>query len=111
MLSRLMIVAAVAGCHGDDPGFDVVRVPQTAYATPDGGGLDASDAAHVATRDGGREPAVVCIPELEEEGNTDDVSEDFPKCLLKHETRTFDSRATTRHRKKDDESEVCCYKR
>ena len=54
---------------------------------------------------------VVCIPELTDPGEDDKVATEFANCLLHHEGRSFDSRATERHRKKDDESQVCCYRR
>ena len=106
MLSlRLAIVcAAVIGCHGDDPGFDVVRVPRTAYAAPDAG-------VHVDSGQGdAHEVMVVCIQELHDPGD-EEMAQDYPSCPVKHEDRSFDERATERHRKRDDENTVCCYRR
>ncbi len=113
MLIRVAFVAlfsAWVGCQGTDPGFDVVRVPATAYASADAS-ASRDGGALAQGRDGGREPIVVCIPELSEPTEDDKVSSDFGSCLLHHEGRTFDSHATERHRKKDDESQVCCYRR
>ena len=108
MLSRYVFACAVAlGCHGDDPGFDVVRVPKTAYVSADAsartapGQVDAAADAH--------EGLVVCVPESSDPG--DETAEDYPHCPLKYEDRSFDVRATERHRKRDDESAVCCYRR
>jgi hypothetical protein len=103
--------ALLAGCHNEDPGFDVVRVPMSAYASPDAASDGDTGPAPDDTRDGGREPIIVCVPEISEPGESEDVSHEFPSCLMKHEGRTFDARATERHRKKDDDSEVCCYRR
>jgi hypothetical protein len=61
--------------------------------------------------DGGRGSIVVCIPELADPSEDDKVSTEYTSCLLTHEGRSFDTRATERHRKKDDESQVCCYRR
>jgi hypothetical protein len=107
--SALLLLLGIA-CKNDEPPFEIVRVPQTAYAAPHEGGIGATDADKLGT-DGGREPVVVCIPELSEAGEEADVAKDYPTCLLEHEGRKFDNRATERHRKKDDESEVCCYRR
>jgi hypothetical protein len=108
MLTRALFVLFVAGCHGDDPGFDLVHVPQSAYVMPKDAASEAEAAA--SSGDGGN-PVIVCIKELEEAGEDGKVSTDYPTCMLEYEGRRFDSRVTERHRKKDDESEVCCYRR
>ncbi len=114
MLTRLCapiaLVAAAIGCRGRDPGFDITRVPESAYASRDGGRSDAeSDAAADA-----RASIVMCIPEVDSSDDSkesQEMAEGFEKCPQKYEGRTFDPHATERHRKKDGESEVCCYRR
>jgi hypothetical protein len=109
MLSRLVALSILGlKCQGTDPGFDVVRVPQTAYVSSD---ASAARDGGPLVGDAGRGPIVVCIPELTDPGEDDKVATEFANCLLHHEGRSFDSRATERHRKKDDESQVCCYRR
>ncbi len=110
MLTRFapLVACVMLGCPNSDPGFDVVRVPETAYLTPD---ASHGDGGRTLTRDAGSLPLIVCIPELEEPGEEDKVATDYTSCPLEHEGRNFDSKATERHRKKDDESAVCCYRR
>ena len=108
MLKGIALVLIVASCRDDDPGFEIVRVPQSAYVTaPDAGAQLDGDAA---AGDAGLGPLYICIPQLDEPGEGDEVSEDYPSCKLEHEGRKFDKRITERHRNKD-ESEVCCYRR
>ena len=100
MLTRRALVVAVAmvACrHDRDPGFDIVRVPLSAYASPDAG---AGDAASLGG-DGGPEPFVVCVkPEK---------SDDDDDCPPEYHGRRYDAHVTERHHNKG-ESDVCCYR-
>jgi hypothetical protein len=107
MLTRAIFAAIVLVACRDtsDPGFEIVQVPRSAYATVDAS-VDAEGG--VAARDGG-EPVMLCIPKPEEkkEGDDDESSD----CPSEYEGRTYDEKATTRHRAKDDEGNVCCYRK
>ncbi len=106
MLTRAIIAAlALVACRDtNDPGFEIVKVPLSAYATTD---ASAVDEAGVAARDGG-DPLVLCVPKSEEKKDDDDESSD---CASELEGRSYDEKATTRHRAKDDETNVCCYRK
>ncbi len=101
MLKRAAIVFACAlalACHDDDPGFEIVRVPMSAYAMPDAGAqTDAAHAGHEADAAAG--PLVSCVPK----------SDDDDDCPAAHEGRVYDEHVTTRHRNKGEG--VCCYRR
>ena len=106
-----VIALALMSCRGEDLGFDVVKVPKTAYeALPD---ADVSgDGGVTVAVDAGRGPIVLCVPEPEDDPDEDaDVSEEFARCLIHQEGRTFDKRATERHRNNGDAGDVCCYRR
>ncbi len=103
-----MLVLACA-CHRDsDLGFDIVKVPLSAY----GAAAPKTDAGVVAKNDAGHELVVMCIPKPEEKSDddTDDKSQDDDECPKTHAGRNYDPRATERHRKNPDESSVCCYR-
>lgn len=103
MLSRAALAILLVACHNDaDPGFEVVRVPASAYTAPDAGARDG--ATIFAAGDGGAEPLVLCIKPPKKD---DDESDD---CAKRLEGRVYDERATTRHRHKGEE-DVCCYRR
>jgi hypothetical protein len=94
----------VIGCRdASDPGFEIVRVPQSAYLAPDA--APKLDAAPVATTtDAGPEPLVLCI-------SRQDTGEESDECPDEHEGRHYDEKATARHRSKGDDSTVCCYRK
>jgi hypothetical protein len=106
MLTRFAFVVAlvlVACRDSSDPGFEIVKVPLSAYAATDASAKGEGGVA--IARDGG-DPVVLCIPKPEKKD--DDESEDCPS---EYQGRSYDEKATTRHRAKDDESEVCCYRK
>jgi hypothetical protein len=108
MLTRAMIVAMVLVACRDtsDPGFEIVKVPRTAYASPD---ASATGEGGVATgRDGGGDPVVLCVPKPEKQEGDESSDDDCPSA---YQGRSYDEKATTRHRAKDDESTVCCYRK
>ena len=112
MLSARAIVPCAAlalfGCHNDEgPGFEIVRVPLSAYASPDGGAR--SDGAVAQTADAGAGPIVLCVaPKQSSDSDDDESSSD--DCADHYEGRRYDEKATTRHRNKGEEG-VCCYRR
>ena len=104
MLTRSLLLAALAlvACRDtSDPGFDIVKVPLSAYASTD---ASVKGEGGVASRDGG-DPVVLCVPKPSE---NDESSEDCPS---EYQGRSYDEKATTRHRAKDDESNVCCFRK
>ena len=100
MLTRAACMALlfVACRDTSDPGFEIVKVPLSAYASPDASAK--GDGGVVAERDGG-DPVVLCIPKPDDEED----------CPSEYAGRSYDEKATTRHRAKDDESNVCCYRK
>ncbi len=106
-MKRLAIAAAFAlACReGRDPGFEIVPVPQSAYAAVDGGKPDVA----VATVEAGANPVVLCITRPEGETNDDDESSD--DCPKEYQGRQYDEKATARHRSKGDDPNACCYRR
>ena len=104
MLTRVVFAAALlVACRDGDPGFEIVKVPASAYgdAGPRGEG------GAIASGEGGHDPVVLCIPKPEGESR-DEESNDCPN---EYENRSYDEKATARHRQKDDESNVCCYRK
>jgi hypothetical protein len=110
MLRRAFAVIVFAcACHNErDLGFDIVKVPLSAYADA----APKTDAGAVAKNDAGHELVVMCIPKPEEKSDddTDDKAQDDDDCPKTHADRNYDPRATERHRKNPDEGSVCCYR-
>ncbi len=103
-----MTAALALACReGRDPGFEIVPVPQSAYAVADGG---KPDVVAVAKADAGANPLVLCItrPEGESKDDDDESSDDCPK---EYQGRHYDEKATARHRSKGDDPNACCYRR
>jgi hypothetical protein len=105
MLTRLVALLLVASCDSSDPGFDIVKVPLSAYASPDASAK--VDGAVAVGRDAG-DPIVLCIPKPEKKDDEESNDDDCPN---EYQGRSYDEKATTRHRAKDDESNVCCYRK
>ena len=106
MLTRALVLAArvLTACRDTtDPGFDIVKVPLSAYASAD---ASVDGEGGVAARDGGGDPVVLCVPKPS--ADNEESSEDCPS---EYQGRSYDEKATTRHRAKDDESSVCCYRK
>lgn len=123
-MSRMCVVlaasfacAALALACQQDSGLDIVRVPQSAYSSP-----DAARPSLPVTKDAGTEAGafMVCIDappstdddkdETSEEAKPEvEMSSDFADCPLKYEGRPLDPRTTQRHRDKDNER-ACCYR-
>ena len=101
LLAAVLWSALVACHHDDDPGFEIVRVPQSAYAAPDAGHGDGGPALE---KDGGSGPLIVCIPQP---SSDDESSTDCPET---YQGRAYDDRVSTRHRNKGDDA-ACCYRR
>ena len=95
---RIVFACALAlACHDDDPGFEIVRVPMSAYAMPEAGAqTDAARAERTADASAG--PLVLCLPKSDDDD-----------CPPAHEGRAYDEHVTTRHRNKGEG--VCCYRR
>ena len=107
MLTRFACALMLVACRDtSDPGFEIVKVPLSAYAAVDASAK--SDAGVASRRDGG-DPVVLCIPKSET--RADDESSSDEDCPSEYEDRSYDEKATTRHRQKDDESNVCCYRK
>ena len=106
MLTRATLAALVlVACDTRDPGFEIVKVPLSAYTAADAGAK--GDGGVASARDGG-DPVVLCIPKPEKQEGDESSDED---CASEYHGRNYDEKATTRHRAKDDESNVCCYRK
>ena len=115
MLTRVAICAlALVACRDtSDPGFEIVKVPLSAYASADasvkGEGGVASEA--------GPDPFVLCISKgtdgkTDEDDNGDGKSDDNDEgCANEWHGRSYDDKATARHRAKGDDTTVCCYRK
>ena len=109
ILGSAFFAASLFGCPGRDLGFDLVRVPATAYLTNDGGAAaSAPDAG-----DGGRADAaaalVQCFPVPSEDDGDFEASDDFTDCPAAHGDDAIDVPSTQARRDKGDE--VCCYRK
>ena len=105
MLIRFALASLVlfVACRDSDPGFEIVKVPLSAYAAAD---ASVKGEGGVAGRDAGGDPVVLCVkPEKKDD---EESSED---CASEYQGRSYDEKATKRHRDKDDESDVCCYRK
>ena len=107
MLRRSLIAALVlVACRDtNDPGFEIVKVPLSAYAAADASAKGEGGVA--AGRDGG-DPVVLCVPKPEKQEGDESSDDDCPS---EYQGRSYDEKVTTRHRAKDDESNVCCYRK
>lgn len=107
MLTRFacMTLLFVACRDTSDPGFEIVKVPLSAYASPD---ASAKDEGGEASKPDGGDPVVLCIQKPEKQEGDESSDEDCPS---EYHGRNYDEKATTRHRAKDDESNVCCYRK
>lgn len=108
MLTRVACMALVfVACRDTrDPGFEIVKVPLSAYAAVDASAK--SDAGGVASARDGGDPVVLCVPKPEKQEGDESSDDDCPS---EYQGRNYDEKATTRHRAKDDESDVCCYRK
>ncbi len=110
---RSFAVAAlcVCACHNDsDRGFDIVKVPLSAYAAPDASVRgDAGADAHV---DAGHNLIVVCIDKPESKGDDDNNEGEKADdgCPSRWQDRNYDEKATERHHN-SGEANACCYRR
>jgi hypothetical protein len=118
MLTRAAVLAAflLVACRDGDPGFEIVKVPMSAYATTDAS--TKTDGA-IADNDARADPMVLCISK-ETDGKSDDDKGDDGKtdeetnsdnCANTYRGRAYDEKATARHRAKGDDSTVCCYRK
>jgi len=109
ILGSAFFAASLFGCPARDLGFDLVRVPATAYLTTDGGA-----AASVPDGgDGGRSDAaaalVQCFPVPSDDDGDFEASDDFTDCPAAHGDDAIDVPTTQARRDKGDE--VCCYRK
>jgi hypothetical protein len=104
LIWRFAAVACLAvGCRdASDPGFEIVRVPQSAYAAPDAATKNASP---LATADAGPDPVVLCV------SHQDSDDEQQSECPDEYQGRHYDEKTTTRHRSRGDDATVCCYRK
>ena len=107
IVGSAFFAASLFGCPPRDPGFDLIRVPESAYLTLDGGrGEGGADGGDGGKTDGSGPPAQ-CFP-VPEDGDFE-ADDDFPDCPAAHEGDAIDPQGTQRHR---DKSELlCCYRR
>lgn len=110
VLGSAFLAATLFGCPARDPGFDLVRVPASAYLPFDGGpdalGADGGDAGRV---DAAPATAVQCFPVPDQDDGDFEPSEDFADCPATHLTDALDPRITQQHRDKGEA--VCCYRK
>lgn len=106
VLGSALLAASLFGCPPRDPGFDLVRVPASAYLALDGaageGGVDAGDGGRA---DGGSGLGL-CMPVPDEDDF--EASDDFADCPAQHGDDELDVPTTRRHRDKDEA--LCCYR-
>lgn len=108
ILGSAFFAASLFGCPARDLGFDLVRVPTTAYLAFDGGpragGPDGGD--------GGRPDAagalVQCFPVPPDDDGDFEASDDFTDCPASRGDDAIDVPTTQRHRDRDEA--VCCYR-
>ena len=108
VLGSAFLAASLFGCPSRDPGFDLIRVPESAYLAFDGG----PDAARSDAGDAGRPDAgtalVQCYPVPPDFDGDFQASDDFTDCPATHDGDAIDVPTTQRHRDKDEA--MCCYR-
>ena len=102
-MRAVALCVALVACRNDaDPGFDIVRVPLSAYAAPDASVQPDAEADAAPSES---QPIVLCIqPQTPDDDSDSD-------CADTYQGRSYDEKATARHRRKDGEEHVCCYRR
>ena len=106
IVGSAFFAASLFGCPPRDPGFDLIRVPETAYLTLDGGLKEGGgDGGDGGKSDGGAALAQ-CFP-VPEEGDFE-ADDDFPDCPASHDGDAIDPQGTQRHRDKSEA--LCCYR-
>ena len=106
ILGSTVLAASLFGCPSRDLGFDLVRVPASAYLALDGG----TDAGRPDGGDAGRPDAagalVLCFPVPADDDF--EASDDFSDCPASHGDDAIDAPTTQRHRDRDEA--LCCYR-
>jgi hypothetical protein len=112
MSRAILAVLIVAACRGQEqPGFDIVRVPQTAYLTPDAAPAPDAGAPDASGREGGTfRPSIppLCFTPPPKTPTEDEAVEAFPECTQYHAQQYFDEDRTKRAREKAQKP-LCCY--
>lgn len=116
--AHLLVCAAIAavGCHRPTgAGFEVARLPETVYLTPDAatvadsGGADAGGSGR---GNAARKPVMPanCSKAPARQPNDDEASADYPECMMYRNERLYlDPEKTKRVREKMGQEDVCCY--
>ena len=108
-MRRVVFALILTACR-EDPAFDVVRLPQTAYGPFDAAtskpvadaGPEASDPQHVAV------PNIGCWLPDEPLDDEEEVAEaPFDNCPVRHDGGKFDAKSTAKRRART--RDICCY--
>jgi hypothetical protein len=114
MLAPIAVLAVMAACRAEEqPGFDIVRVPQTAYLTPDAAVAPDAGAPEAGTREGGAFrpsiPPLCFVPPPRAPSEDESVGEPYPECAqYRNGSQYFDKDRTDRAREKAKKP-LCCY--
>jgi len=116
-MTRAMLVPAAVlvvgfACRGQQPSFDIVKVPETAYLTPDAAAAPDAGPPDASRREGGTFHARIpqlCYPPPILPPQEEDAASDHPECAAYHPvSQMFDGERTDRVREKIGRA-VCCY--
>lgn len=107
VVGSAFFAASLFGCPPRDPGFDLVRVPESAYLVLDGGPREGGATGGDGGKTDGGPATAQCFP-VPEEGDFE-ADDDFSDCPASHGGDVIDPQATRRHR--DRGEELCCYRR
>jgi hypothetical protein len=112
LLASAAILAVGFACRGQRPAFDIVKVPETAYLTPDAAVAPDAGAPDANRREGGTfRPRIpqLCFAPPSVPPQEEDAADDHPECARYHPvSQIFDGERTTRVREKVGKP-VCCY--
>lgn len=105
---------ALACRAAEGPRFEVVRLPETAYLTPDAAAPPDAGAREAGSgRGAGTSKPVLpsnCYAAPAKTPSDDEASSDFPDCVqAKSERLYLDPEKTRRTREKMGREDVCCY--
>jgi len=114
-MARALLLLLVAACGGQEqPGFDIVRLPQTAYmpapdaaASPDSGPPDAGPRPAGSFRP--VIPPLCFAPPTKPPSEDDSAGDPYPECLGYRTGNQYLDRERTERVRGKVQKPVCCY--
>ena len=114
MLAPMAVLVIVAACRGQEQsGVEIVRVPQTAYLTPDAAVAPDAGGRDAGAREGGAFrpsiPPMCFLPPPRAPSEDESVGDPYAECArYRNGSQYFDESRTERAREKAKKP-LCCY--